>query len=299
MSCDAKSRIVLELAPFSAVEVLLIIIMVLLARGVWLLSDVLVEQRKLTEERMKHKGSDERTGFRSSRNQELKVPKQPRSTDRVLRTSAKMFEHCMLGEHDMDVSKFMDACRWYGDKVLTRMGTFTLVTVREIHANMDKVKQTYQLDPEKHRSMHEILDAECASGMHQPGGVLSDPSAAMGLLWARRGLLFWVCLFRKHKDQDDKEAPPSTPTGSNSYHNNVIAAYEEALAPFNGWVTRNTFMLAARAFPEWREIEATWASTHEEAMADMTGWVNVLDPLLERMGKIISSLDLEDKRKSI
>ena len=28
-------------------------------------------------------------------------------------------------------------------------------------------------------------------GIHRPGGVLADPSGAMGFLWSRRGLAFW------------------------------------------------------------------------------------------------------------
>lgn len=48
------------------------------------------------------------------------------------------------------------------------------------------------------QSMQQMLQEECSSGMHAPGGILADPSAAIGLLWARRGLLFWVCLFRPH-----------------------------------------------------------------------------------------------------
>ena len=43
-----------------------------------------------------------------------------------------------------------------------------------------------------------MLDEEVSSGMHSPGGVLADPSAAIGLLWARRGLAFWIALFRPH-----------------------------------------------------------------------------------------------------
>ena len=43
-----------------------------------------------------------------------------------------------------------------------------------------------------------MLEEECSSGMHSRGAVLAGPSAAIGLLWARRGLSFWVALFRPH-----------------------------------------------------------------------------------------------------
>ena len=57
-----------------------------------------------------------------------------------------------------------------------------------------------------------------------------------------------------------------------------IAAYEESLGPFNGWVTRNTFMLATRAFPPWPTIEATFAANRDEAVNDLTAWVQAHSP---------------------
>ncbi|KAL1521654.1 hypothetical protein AB1Y20_021311 [Prymnesium parvum] len=303
-----QGRLVIEVPPLPVVELLLVIISLLLARSIWLLSEgrALLSKAaegglaKLTES----KSSDERPhthaltrGRSASAVSESRTPREPKFTDRVLQTSAKMFEQSMLDEADVDVGKFMDACRWYADKVLMRMGTFTLVTVRETHTNMDKVKQNYELNPDKHRSMRNLLEAECWSDMHQPGGVLMDPSAAMGLLWARRVLMFWICLFRRHMDRSDMR--PATPTKESPAQSEVITAYEEALAPFNGWVTRTTFMLASRAFPEWQDIEAVLASNHEDAMADLRSWVQVLEPLLERMDNIIQDLDLNDMRKSI
>mmetsp|Transcript_7356 Transcript_7356/g.15378 ORF Transcript_7356/g.15378 Transcript_7356/m.15378 type:complete len:100 (-) Transcript_7356:209-508(-) len=98
---------------------------------------------------------------------------------------------------------------------------------------------------------------------------------------------------------DHSDMRPATPTKESPAQSEVITAYEEALAPFNGWVTRTTFMLASRAFPEWQDIEAVLASNHEDAMADLRSWVQVLEPLLERMDNIIQDLDLNDMRKSI
>ena len=50
------------------------------------------------------------------------------------------------------------------------MGPFTVLTIRAIHANADKVKLTYDLAPERHRSMRLLLESEVTAGMHQPGG---------------------------------------------------------------------------------------------------------------------------------
>ena len=208
-----SSRIVLEIPPLPAIEVLLLIIAVILARGVYLMSEgMVILRRAAADGGLARLASSQKDADRSppaSRERRLSVdrsgpstpePRPARTVERSLKTSCSMFDACFLDEQDMDVGNFMDACRWYGDRVLGQMGNFTLIIVREIHANMDKVKHTYQLNPDKYRSMQALLEAECSSDMHQPGGVLSDPSAAMGLLWARRGLMFWVSLFRRHID---------------------------------------------------------------------------------------------------
>eukprot|EP00965_Chrysotila_dentata_P127125 4204753-Pleurochrysis_carterae.AAC.1 len=62
---------------------------------------------------------------------------------------------------------------------------------------MAKIEGSFELAPARYRSMRELLEAEIASDMHSTGAVLSDPSAAMGLLWARRGLQFWVHIYQK------------------------------------------------------------------------------------------------------
>mmetsp|Transcript_25806 Transcript_25806/g.68259 ORF Transcript_25806/g.68259 Transcript_25806/m.68259 type:complete len:306 (-) Transcript_25806:399-1316(-) len=295
----ASPRIVLEIPPLPAIEVLLFIITILLFRLIWLISEgLIILRRGVAKDGLAFAvGDKEERPVRTRGRSASGTPPQSKLSARVLRTSHKMFEQCYLGDEDIDVGKFIEASLHYGDKVLTRMGSFTVITVREIHANVDKIKHTYQLNPDKYRSMQALLEAECTSDMHQPGGLLSDPSAAMGLLWARRGLLFWVCLFKKRIDQAGSR--PGTPTAGKSEAALPAEAFEEAMASYTGWVTRNTFMLATRAFPGWQEIELAWAPDREDAITDMTDFVNVLDPLLDRMDNIIRTLDLNDQRKSI
>ena len=84
--------------------------------------------------------------------------------------------------------------------MLEKAGPFTMLSIRETASNIAKMESTYLLDPGRFRSMIVMLQEECSSGMHAPGGLLADPSAAIGLLWARRGLLFWVSFFRPHAD---------------------------------------------------------------------------------------------------
>jgi hypothetical protein len=41
-------------------------------------------------------------------------------------------------------------------------------------------------------TLRALLRAELGTNIHQPGGVLKDPSAAIALVWARRSLAFQV-----------------------------------------------------------------------------------------------------------
>ena len=118
--------------------------------------------------------------------------------DRVLSTNAATFSAALLGDDDVDVEVFMRGCREFATTVLTKLGSFTTPAYKQVHDNMAKVDTTYLLNPERFRSMHAILEEEVHSQMHSRMATsgLADPSAAMGLLWARRGLRYWLVLFR-------------------------------------------------------------------------------------------------------
>ena len=189
----------------------------------------------------------------------------------------------------------MRACRAYADCVLQRMGPFTLLSIREVHSNMRKVQLTHDIDPSTLGTMRAILQREIAGAMHQPGGLIADPSAAMGLLWARRGLAFWVHFYRacEAHEASGEEAQ------SFAIQRAVTAAYEAELQPHNGWVTRHSFALATRTAGEWDAIRAKLAPTDTALRDDLQSWLRAVVPLLERMGALQKALDLEDTRKSI
>jgi len=294
------------------------VITILLCIGINLLREAVAHLRMLTiqgnsfqrDERRERRPSRTTEGVAGGGDVLSTLGGAPKPSDRELRRSVEKFQECFLGEDDVDVERFMAACRHFGDKVLQPMGSFTLLTVREIHANMDKIKHTYQLDPGKHRSLRSLLEAEVEERMHKPGPEptceLQDPSAAMGVMWARRGLVFWEALFRPHclagEDLRTPDSRPRTPTSDDMVgtgSSGAMAAYEEALAPFNGWVTRNTFMLATRAFPGWTTIQGTFAPTLKDQRDDVRAWNETLSPLLEQIFAIIRELQLHDLRKSI
>ena len=297
------STIVITLPPIPAVECLLAVIVCLLIKLVLQLKESISILRAMAaSQRQEPSSLQMMESPRKQAGRDTTVDSPPPAVakiERTIRTSAVNFQACLLGEDDVDVAQFMDACRSYGDKTLAPMGTWTLLTIREIHSNMDKVKHTYQLAPDRHRSMRALLEAEVASSMHQAGGLLTDPSAAMGLLWARRGLFFWIHLFASHLDDDPHLPVGGSSTPADSGYTDSVRAYEASLGPFNGWVSRNTFMLAARATPNWAQISTAIAPSYEMVLDDIVEWSKVVSAVLARMEAIHKTLDLEDLRKSI
>jgi hypothetical protein len=227
---------------------------------------------------------------------------------RPLKVSAGHFAKCLVGAADVDVALFIAACENYC-KVLTLIGPFTLLSIREVHSNMKKIEHSFELAPLRYRSMRELLDAENAAGMHQPGGLIVDPSAAMGLLWARRGLQFWIIVFRDLVAQHESRVSRSHPEVTGQSDNSSIGAnkldnlkdivergYAASLQPFFGWLSNNSMSLALRAVPaEFPML----APTMGELLEDLQEWADVVGQLVERMVTMQLELDLEDKRKSI
>jgi hypothetical protein len=60
--------------------------------------------------------------------------------------------------------------------------------------NIVKVRRVLDSTAKGHDSLRALLAWEKGLGVHKPGGVLADPSAAIALLWMRRTLQFQAAL---------------------------------------------------------------------------------------------------------
>jgi hypothetical protein len=151
--------------------------------------------------------------------------------ERVLRTNAATFSGALLGEDDVDVLEFMRGCREFRDTILVRLGSFSRPAAKQVTDNLAKIEATYALNPRRFGSMHALLEEEARSQMHARMRTrgLADPSAAMGLLWARRGLQYWICLFRPLL-----EAGLDGRTARLPNHEDAKAAHGESLGPYTG-----------------------------------------------------------------
>ena len=218
--------------------------------------------------------------------------------------SAALFAACMLGDDDVDVTQFMHACREY-TQVLALLGTSTKLAAREVHGNLAKIDKHYKLDPERFASMRTLLVDEMKTRKHSADAGLYDSSAAVGLLWARRGLRYWLAAFAPliAFGVDDVcgdawgsgEAGPKAQSG----YDTAMAAYAASLQPFNGFASNRLFKLAARAQPKWSQMGPKLADSPEALRSGMVAWSDALGSLLDRMAKLQTELNLEDMRRGM
>ena len=78
-----------------------------------------------------------------------------------------------------------------------------------------------------------------------------------------------------------------------------LRAYEETIAPFNGWLARNTFTLSARVAPHWEELCKRFGEDLNAIEEAVHLWSVAVMAVLERMRQMHETLDLEDTRKTI
>jgi hypothetical protein len=302
------ATVVIEIPDMPITPLLLSVLVVLLTRILAVMKEIAAQAQSAREPEVETRS---RPRAHSTRDD----PPPSGSSDsgeRILRDNARVFAAALLGEHDVDVTAFEQGCRMYGAVVLSKLGTATSLAAKEVQANMDKVATSRSklsampnIDADQLRTMRVLLSEEKSVVQHSAAKGLSDPSAAMGLLWARRGLRYWVALFRPVIDGTG--GPPaeawSVPAANRAGAADggfaaATKAFEESMAPHMGWVTRNTFMMTARVMPSWDTIGPTLAPSLDALRDDVGEWVRALDAILARMERMHLEMDLEDQRKS-
>ena len=153
------------------------------------------------------------------------------ASQRPLRRSAAAFNECRQGS-DIDLPRFLRAAKQYCE-LAAQFGRFAVPSASEVRRCIEKIEQAaHKLEGSgsrtHYKTMRALLQAEVALGLHKPGGQLEDPSAAMGLLWTRRGLAFWMEVFQMQVKQ------------SASLKEQMGKAYDRTLSNFHGFISRRS-----------------------------------------------------------
>lgn len=145
----------INIPTISITDVLLATLCILLYRCLLVIKEavsLLKEQHRKGQRSVSYEEPESQPRLqRSSSFQKPTLPNSPQSpsppevvVDRFLRNSAQYFAECLLDERDVDVSKFITACRHFGT-VLEKAGPFTMLSIRETHSNIAKIENTFLL----------------------------------------------------------------------------------------------------------------------------------------------------------
>ena len=160
-----------------------------------------------------------------------------------------------------------------------------------------------------------LLEAEVATGVHQTGGVLGDPSAAIAVLWLRRTLQFLLHVLGglcAGSGSDGGGGGGGSPSRASplkiepeqDFKEMVRTAYAAHLEPFHGWLLRNCYVVALNTLPKRDELLQKLAPGVEPVLRERVcvrearECIGTLRPLLDAMRALFEELDLEDLRKA-
>ena len=223
----------------------------------------------------------------------------------ALATSAKSFRDCCKKKPEVDVERLLSATKQYCE-MLSRFGRFvgpSIANVRQCMEKVEKARRELKKDSDsKLKKVKELLKLEGTKGIHKKGGVLADPSAAMGLLWLRRGLEFWADVFEQEarilglqKKGKLKGEPPTL-------QSQCAAAYKRTVEPFHGWISRRAFAAAQGMTPSWEEVReraCLGCDSDEAFQKELASLAAATRELCELLQKVHVKYDMEDKRRSI
>jgi len=189
-----------------------------------------------------------------------------------------------------------------------KLGPLMALAVNNDEANCEKIRAAWaelqQREPQRDIStLRALLEAEVASGIHKPGGVLADPSAAVALRWLRRSLGFFATILARMLDDRTASIPQI-----------ARSAYKEQLESLHGWVVRKTMCAGFSAMPCREEVllrlsnltSASQPSTAPpsscgggggggcDGEAELQGLVDALQEALGQMRALFIELDLEE-----
>lgn len=141
------------------------------------------------------------------------------------------------GGRDLNTVQLLKSCR-YLEKIMRQVGQ--RANANELLSNINKVEAVYKAAPKNQReTVSDLLLYERDTlQIHQPHGLLHDPSAAIGLLWLRRSLEFQTKLYQY---AILAEAAPNVDATAAALH-----AYHDTLERYHGWKIQRVYSLALR-----------------------------------------------------
>ena len=142
---------------------------------------------------------------------------------------------------------------------------------------------------EQRRSLRALLRHEVARGLHAPGGLVADPSGAMGVLWTLRGLQVYDHWFQSVAYRGGDGASTATL---------LREAIDKSHGELLGFISAQSVGLACKTTTAtWPQIATRLAPTSGLATEDEREWCETIRPLLTRLRAMLREYDLVDVRR--
>lgn len=231
----------------------------------------------------------QRLSTEQQRRPNLKRHKQSHCT--IVRRLASSFENVFQGS--CYTEPMIRACK---DFVVAMRETGQHSVARDLEQNIAKVERLYHSckNPHQRKSISGLLEFERQQGIHGPGGILKDPSGAMGLLWIRRSLALQHSLYtRVIQNQHPMEA--------------ALSAYRSTVQPYHGWALQKVYVIGVQRTGLTRQEmlrtiggyapEQFGPQQEKTTVEDLKRLLSAWEPIIEHCQQTHEKLDLEDKRR--
>jgi len=182
------------------------------------------------------------------------------------------------------MADFLDFCKSFVE-ILASMGASMKLGRVDFENNIHKASAWLNRDPEAHKTLKGFLEAEQATGIHRPGGLLKDPSGAISILWIRRTLDFVTAIFEEHLR-----------SGMALAHS-AKKAYTKTLEPCHGRLLRSTFLVTLGRVPSFKTLASASGILEAELRQQLQSLCELLRPLCDSMLALSVELDMEDNRR--
>ncbi len=199
----------------------------------------------------------------------------------------------VLTGNNLDTALLLNACRAHLSLIKTG-GAALRIVAKDLESNLQKAEALFKKYHRKGKYLSSLLEIERESGIHD-GNMLSDPSAAVGMLWIRRSLSFQHDLY-------------AALVSSNGQHPRDAAmdSYQKNLSPYHGWMLQKVFPMSLSQMPDREmfiakfggvEINALKDEKKEEIVKQLKSLVSTWDPILKTWKNEFERLNLEDVRR--
>ncbi|KAI8921878.1 hypothetical protein PhCBS80983_g01672 [Powellomyces hirtus] len=178
-------------------------------------------------------------------------------------TMQRSYVDVPVGANDyIEVQPFLEATESL-TKLFDSMGTAFSPVKSDLLGNITKLRTRYNENPEKNKTLQELVITERAEG---------KKTATEGLLWLKRGLEFTAKGLRRNLDDKNEELTVS-----------FNKAYEATLSKHHSFMVRPVFALAMKACPYRKDFYARLGSDQNKTYAEMEQWLAALEKIVNKL----------------